>query len=129
MWFSLEARVPFLDHRLVERTLALKGKNLIINGMTKSIFRDAMKEIIPEKIRLRRDKIGFDTPQDEWYRGEIFKNLVYEVLMPGSFITEYFVQREKAITLYNKHLLGEIDISKEIWKWIHLELWHQEFLS
>jgi asparagine synthase (glutamine-hydrolysing) len=129
MWFSLEARVPFLDHRLVERTLAINDNSMINKGMTKSILREAMKGTIPEKIRLRRDKIGFDTPQDEWLRDPAFNELVEEILSPGSFITTNFINREKAIKLFESNRKGNANISKEIWKWIHLEIWYRMFIG
>lgn len=129
MWFSLEARVPFLDHRLVERTLALNGKSVIDKGMTKAIFREALKGTIPEKIRLRKEKIGFETPQDEWFRERSFQILVNDVLSPGSFISSSIIDSDKARSLYHSHLLQQVNISKEIWKWIHLEMWHRQFFS
>lgn len=129
MWFSLEARVPFLDHRLVEKTLALPGKHIIHQGMTKSILRDAMSGILPEKIRARRDKIGFGTPQDEWFREPHFRQLVAEILNSASLTGRGIIDSEKAKLLYQSHLAGEINISKEIWKWIHLELWFREFID
>ena len=68
MCFSLESRVPFLDHRLVEKTLSTPANQIIQKGMTKHILREALKEILPESIRLRKDKVGFATPQDKWFR-------------------------------------------------------------
>ncbi|MCK4699506.1 MAG: asparagine synthase (glutamine-hydrolyzing), partial [Bacteroidales bacterium] len=51
MWFSLESRVPFLDHRLVEKTLAINSDMIINKGITKYILREALKGTLPEKIR------------------------------------------------------------------------------
>ena len=129
MWFSLEARVPFLDHRLVEKTLALKGKNIIKNGITKSIFREAMKGIVPEKICHRHDKIGFATPQDEWFRTGAFIKLTIEIINSESFRSRNIIDVKIAQILYQNHLNRKTDISKEIWKWIHLELWFREFID
>lgn len=67
MAHSVEARVPFLDHTLVEHTVALPDEMKVSNGVTKVILREAMKDIIPEQIRLRRDKIGFFTPEQQWF--------------------------------------------------------------
>lgn len=66
MAHSVEARVPFLDHRLVEFTLALPTDLKIHKGMTKYIYRQAMKNILPESIRSRIDKLGFVTAQEKW---------------------------------------------------------------
>ncbi len=129
MWFSLESRVPFLDYRLVERVLATPGDLVIHNGMTKHLLRESMKGILPEKIRLRRDKIGFDTPQDEWFRTPEWKEIVFEVLRSDTFKKRNLVDPEIALSKYQKHLLGKINVSKEIWKWVHLELWFREFVD
>ncbi|HOM41705.1 MAG TPA: asparagine synthase C-terminal domain-containing protein [Bacteroidales bacterium] len=80
MWFSLEARVPFLDYRLVEKTLATPSEMIIRNGTTKHLLREAMKDILPEKIRSRNDKIGFGTPQEEWFRDEIWIDMVNKII-------------------------------------------------
>ena len=129
MAFSLEARVPFLDHRLVEATLSADGRDIIINGMTKAPLREAMKGILPEEIRLRVDKTGFDTPQDEWFREPEFQTIVFEVLDSETFKNRNVINPEIAKKLYKMHLASEINISKEIWKWIHLELWFRIFID
>jgi asparagine synthase (glutamine-hydrolysing) len=129
MAFSLEARVPFLDHRLVEATLSADGRDIIVNGMTKAPLREAMKGILPEEIRLRTDKIGFDTPQDEWFREKEFKTLVLDILDSELFKSRNIIKPEIAKELYQKHLNKEINIAKEIWKWIHLELWFRKFID
>jgi asparagine synthase (glutamine-hydrolysing) len=68
MAFSVEARTPFLDFRLVERALALPSSDLVHGGWTKAILRDAMAGIIPDAVRWRRDKLGFATPETRWLR-------------------------------------------------------------
>ncbi len=129
MWFSLEARVPFLDHRLVERTLALNRKNVINKGMTKSILREAVKGIVPEKIRLRKDKIGFGTPQDEWFREPLWHRRIKDLLNSDSFRQRKLINPNKAGEIYEQHLSGKVNISKQIWKWINLEIWFREFID
>jgi asparagine synthase (glutamine-hydrolysing) len=129
MWFSLEARVPFLDYRLVEKTLATPADRIIKNGMTKHLLRESMKGILPETIRLRRDKVGFDTPQDEWFRNPAWKELVSEILNSRSFAGRGIVNPDDALRTYESHISGKKNASKEIWKWVHLELWHREFID
>lgn len=129
MAFSLEARVPFLDYRLVERTLAGQSNQKIKNGMTKSILRNAMKGLLPEKIRLRKDKLGYGTPEDEWFRQEEWQLYIRQLLKSNTFRERKIIDAEKALLLYERHVKKEINISKEIWKWIHLELWYREFID
>ena len=68
MAFSVEARTPFLDYRLVERAQALPVSQLIGDGWTKGILREAMAGIVPDPVRRRRDKLGFATPEARWLR-------------------------------------------------------------
>jgi len=129
MAFSLEARVPFLDHRLVEATLSADGSEIIKNGMTKHLLRVSMKGLLPEEIRLRKDKTGFDTPQDEWFRSPEFQSLVYEILNSSSFRNRGLINVDAVKTMYKRHLEHKTNSSKEIWKLIHLELWFREFID
>jgi asparagine synthase (glutamine-hydrolysing) len=129
MRFSIESRVPFLDFRLVEKTLALPSDQILKNGSTKFIFREAMKGILPERIRNRQSKIGFDTPENDWFRTPVWQTFIKEILNSSSFISRGFIDQHKAINQYNLHLSGKINIAVEIWKWIHLELWFREFID
>ncbi|MCP2043984.1 asparagine synthase (glutamine-hydrolyzing) [Pontibacter sp. HSC-36F09] len=129
MHFSLEARVPFLDYRLVEKTLASSDNWAIRHGITKFILREAMKGMLPEKIRLRQDKIGFGTPQDEWFREPAWQKIVEGVLNSNSFRERNLINPEVAMRKYKEHLSGKTNIAKEIWKWVHLELWFRTFID
>jgi asparagine synthase (glutamine-hydrolysing) len=129
MAFSIESRTPFLDYRLVEYTLSVKSDAIINKGFTKSILRESLKGILPEKIRVRTDKVGFATPQDEWFRTEQFQLLINEIINSESFHNRGFINSEKVKDLYTKHLNNEINIAKDIWKWVHLELWFREFID
>ncbi len=126
---SVESRVPFLDYHLVERTLATQSSEKIKDGVTKSILRRAMKGTLPEKIRNRMDKVGFDTPQDEWLRTPVFQEYIEALISSKSFKNRGYFNVQKVHELYQKHVNKEVNISKEIWKWIHLELWFREFID
>ena len=71
MAHSIEARVPFLDHRLVEFTISLGSEHKMRGGETKSVLRRGMRGIMPDMICDRRDKLGFTTPEEEWFRGPL----------------------------------------------------------
>ena len=129
MWYSLEARVPFLDYRLVEKTLSMDSSFKIKNGMTKYLLRDSMKNILPEKIRTRKDKIGFNTPEDEWFRTSVFENYINDILNSDSFRNRGYFDVKKTKELYKKHLEKKINISRDIWKWINTELWFRMFID
>jgi len=129
MWFSLESRVPFLDFRLVEKTLATPSDKIIYRGMTKNILREALKGILPEEIRMRKDKIGFGTPQDEWFRLYRWQRILRDIFESDSFNNRNIININSAVEKYKQHLHGRANNSKEIWKWINLELWFREFID
>jgi asparagine synthase (glutamine-hydrolysing) len=129
MNFSLEARVPFLDYRLVEKTLATESDKLINKGMIKHILREAMRGTLPEKIRVRKDKIGFENPEDEWFKEHIFQKMVKDLLNSNEFNKRGIINGMHAQKLYEKHCQRKINLSKEIWKWINLEIWFMQFID
>lgn len=128
MRFSLETRFPFLDHNLVEKTLSIPTDNYIKNGYTKVIMRKALEGIIPEKIRIRKDKIGFSTPESDWFRNKNLQALLEDVIESRSFNERgYFNvnQCKKDLSSLQKHNT----FNTEFWKWIHLELWFRKFID
>ena len=129
MHFSIESRVPFLDYRLVEATLSTPSFQKISKGETKHLLREALKDILPEKITQRKDKKGFTNPREKWYRTEKFKNYIFELINSESFINRGYFDSGIANLQYKKHLEGKIDISMEIWKWINLEIWFRKFID
>ena len=68
---SVEVRMPFMDHRLVSFVFSLPLSSKLGGGYTKRIVRDAMKDIVPEPILTRRDKIGWNAPLHNWLSGEL----------------------------------------------------------
>lgn len=129
MHFSIESRVPFLDYRLVEATLATPSLQKIKNGETKHLLREALKDILPFKITDRKDKKGFSNPRDKWFRTENFQIYILALINSESFKNRGYFDSDIANRQYQKHLKGKIDISKELWKWINLEVWFRKFID
>lgn len=127
--FNMVSRMPFLDPKFVEYGIALDDNVKVRNGYTKAILRDSMKGIMPDNVRLRVDKKGFSIPQEEWFRTEKFQKLVMDILTSESFKSRGYIIPEEAIKLYKKHLKGEVNVSKDIWKWVNLELWFRYFID
>lgn len=66
MAHSVEARVPFLAHELVEFALGLDAEAKLCDGMTKHVLREATSGVVPDAVRLRTDKIAFAAPETRW---------------------------------------------------------------
>ncbi|MBS0274821.1 MAG: asparagine synthase (glutamine-hydrolyzing) [Proteobacteria bacterium] len=90
MAHGVEARVPFLDHPLVEFCIAIGSEHKLVNGWTKWILRDAMKGRLPEAVRLRKDKLGFATPEAAWLRGPLLKPIEDAIERTMHLFPEHF---------------------------------------
>jgi asparagine synthase (glutamine-hydrolysing) len=128
MAHSLEARVPFLDHRLVELCFSLPPHELIRGGETKSILRRAFGDLLPPAVRERRDKLGFVTPEAEWLRGSLGV-LAADVFGSQSFRERGFVDADSARRRLERHRAGRVVAGMELWRALNLELWARTYLD
>jgi len=85
MSHGVEIRMPFMDYRLVEFIFSLDGSHKINKHYTKSILREAASGLIPEDIRLRRNKIGINAPMVEWFNGS-FNNFILDITRSKNFV-------------------------------------------
>lgn len=128
MAFSIEARVPFLDYRLVEFMFSLPADQKLREGTTKIVLRNAMKEILPEEVRTRQDKMGFVTPEDIWFR-TVAKDKILEIISSKSFQDRGYFNVGQIKKEFDANLSGEKNISNAIWRWINIELWFRRFFD
>lgn len=128
MAHSLEARVPLLDHRLVELAFSLPGDELIRNGETKSVLRRGLADLLPPAVASRRDKLGFVTPEARFLRGAL-GGLAADTFSSQAFRERGFVDARAASRRLERHRRGEIRAGMEIWRVLNLELWARRFLD
>ncbi len=102
MAFSLEARVPFLDHRIVELAASLPDEAKIAGATTKALLREAYRHELPGSI-LRRPKRGFDLPLASWIRGPL-RELSADTITPGTLARWPAVDPAAAMNLLREHL-------------------------
>jgi asparagine synthase (glutamine-hydrolysing) len=126
MAHSIEARLPFLDHPLVEFCIGLWDQHKIIGGDTKRVLRASMQGIVPSAILTRRDKIGFATPQQDWFRGEIRQAMqdgVHETLrrFPDLF------DRQTVVSYLNAAMAGERPADQGLWMLVNFGIWGRRF--
>ena len=124
MAHSIEARVPMLDHRLVELLFSLDARTLIEDGRTKVLLRRAFADILPPAIRDRDDKIGFAAPQAWWLRGPLGE-LAASVFASPSFRARGFVDADAAAMRLERHRRGDVAAGFEVWRALVVELWAQ----
>ena len=83
MAHSREVRLPFLDHNLVEFVFKLPERLLLRDGWTKWIIREAFRDLVPEEISNRIDKLGYMPPQEQWLNGRAWKDVMVGQLLNG----------------------------------------------
>ncbi|RMG06276.1 MAG: hypothetical protein D6735_04170 [Acidobacteria bacterium] len=121
MAFSIEARVPFLDHRLVKFVLQYLPLLCLYDGWTKWLHRQAMTGIVPSSIAWRCDKVGFETPETAWQRYLLTKrsDLFDQTAYSRSTLT---YQQFRTILRDGQWIEYGGDTCL-IWCWISLEVW------
>lgn len=126
MAHSIEARVPFLDHPLVEFSLGLGGTHKIVGGDTKRVLRRAMAGILPRKVRERRDKLGFATPEQKWFRGPLRDLAIQGAQESFARYPDLFDVNE-ARTLVHEMLDGRRPLDFTLWRIINMGIWGERF--
>lgn len=119
MAFSVEARVPFLDHRLVEFVFSLPSSLKLGGGYTKKVLREGAKGLIPEEIRLRTTKLGFATPERRW-QSTILRPLV-EKAVSSARMAEFICPEAARAALSRIERAGVTDFLP--WRLVNLDRW------
>ena len=105
MAHSVEARVPFLDHRLAEFSMRLPLELKLWDGWNKRGMRLAMQGRIPESVRIRRSKFGFNTAAQEWFAGPL-SSRIREVVNEGPAVQSGWFDNAAVHRALERHLAG-----------------------
>jgi asparagine synthase (glutamine-hydrolysing) len=124
---SLELRVPFLDHRLVELGAAIPAKYRLKNGTCKHIIKKAMEPYLPHDI-IHRRKMGFPTPLALLFKGDL-KPYARELLSSRRFLERGYFDPDAVKKLWHDHENGTRDVHRVLWQLIVLENWHRKFID
>jgi asparagine synthase (glutamine-hydrolysing) len=124
---SLESRVPFLDHVLVEFTASIPAKFAIKGLAGKYILKQAVEDLLPSSI-VYRQKMGFPTPWAYWLAGPHLDNLERMLLGPRSTERGFF-KREQVKRIFAEHRAGHRDHGNRIWRLLNLEIWQRVFFD
>ena len=124
---SLEARVPFLDHELMEYVAGVPSHLKLRGSMTKFILKKAFSDLLPPTI-LKRKKMGFGVPISRWFRNEL-KGYVYEILLDRKTLDRGYLRKEGVQRLLDEHVSLRYDHSAKIWALLFLEIWFRVFMD
>ena len=124
---SIESRVPFLDHRLVEFSATIPAKFLIEGLSGKRILKSMAHDLLPEPT-IHRKKMGFPTPWDSWLAGPQLHDLEKLLLEPRTQQRGWF-KPDAVAALFAQHRARQRDHANRIWRLLNLELWQRIFLD
>ncbi|MBI4134792.1 MAG: asparagine synthase (glutamine-hydrolyzing) [Candidatus Sungbacteria bacterium] len=127
MAFSLEARTPFLDYRVVEFCFGLPYEEKMQGYRNKVILREAFRDVIPERVYNRKDKKGFPTPNEHWFRNELREELG-EIFHSKLLKERGIFDAEKVRSLFERHCNGE-NHERILWRVIATELWMRMYFD
>ncbi len=127
MAFSVEARLPFLDTRLMEGLVSLPARFKLRDGLDKYVLRQAMTGVIPESVRTRRDKVGFATPERRWLR-ETFRPNLQELFQSPGFQQRPYWDGGRVREAYQTYCDGRSSVGQDFWRIACVELWHRHCL-
>jgi asparagine synthase (glutamine-hydrolysing) len=124
---SIESRVPFLDHPLVEFAASIPSCYLVKGLEGKSILKSAVEDLLPHSI-IYRKKMGFPTPWPQWLAGDQLQELEALLLEPRSIQRNLF-QPDALRNIFAEHRSRTRDNSNRIWRLLNLELWFRVFVD
>jgi len=128
MAHSLEARVPFLDHRLVEFTMSIPlEKRVPDTRKSKFILKKAVEGILPKNI-IYRKKMGFAAPVDNWFRGP-WRQYALDTILDSYFVKEGIFEATFIEDLFKKHDDPKSKRGNQIYALLNLCLWHKTFFK
>ncbi len=124
---SIEARVPFLDHQLVELAMAMPDGAKIHGGVGKVALKRAVSDLLPGEL-IWRPKQGFGAPVAQWFRGELGERLLGQ--LEGSAIHQLgFLDRARMRLLAGQHASGRADRSFQLWNLLNLSFWFDHWIA
>jgi len=124
---SIESRVPFLDHKLVEFTARLPERLKLRGWTTKYILRRSMTGVLPDEI-LNRPKMGFPVPLGQWLRQQ-YRSYVDEYVLSERAISRGIFDRKAVELLAAEHQQGVMNHADRLWALITFEVWLRQFID
>lgn len=123
---SIELRVPFLDHKVLEFAASIPSNYKLKGFTTKYILKETIKDDVPKEI-LNRKKTGFPVPYESWLRNDL-KDFVIDILMDKKTIARGYFDEKTILQIVNDNVKFGI-YAKEVFSLIILELWHRVFIE
>ena len=127
MAHALEARSPFLDHKVMEVAAQLPVRWKVKGTVTKRILRELFHDLLPSDIK-KRGKAGFAIPLGMWFRGPLYDKVRDALMTPKTKLWRY-IKKDAVGRLIEEHKQGKADHGKRLWVLLCLEVWMQQYLT
>ena len=127
MAFSIETRLPYLDHVFVESSLNIAPSMKIKNGRLKHVLRESVADLLPKIVYDRNNKIGFEAPQNKWIHDKRVLDLISATFSSSDFRSRCIFDVEKVLKEFEKMKMVKSSFSQDVWKAFCVELWFQVF--
>jgi asparagine synthase (glutamine-hydrolysing) len=124
---SVEARVPFLDHPLIEYAATLPPAYKAKGTRTKILLKKLAERYIPRETIYRR-KVGFTVPLNPWFQGPL-RDFVRGILLGERALARGYFRPDVLTRLVDDHLQARVDRSRSLWTLLSLEIWHRLFVD
>lgn len=124
---GLEARLPLLDHRIVELAFQIPSSLKIRGWTTKRVLKEAVADLVPPSV-LHKRKHGFSVPTDPWFRGEL-KSFAFEILLDERTRQRGYFNTATVERMWKDHVNGRHVLDAQLWLLLNFELWHRVFLD
>jgi asparagine synthase (glutamine-hydrolysing) len=124
---SLELRVPFLDHHLLEFAMSLPDEYRLKGWEGKFILKKVMEKTLPHEIIYRKKK-GFPVPVAKWFRENLYHQ-VRDVLLDSKSLTRNYFQESYIDNALKRHRQGKEDLSRRLFSLVALEMWHKKYID
>jgi asparagine synthase (glutamine-hydrolysing) len=124
---AVEARVPFLDHEIVELAMAMPDSEKIRGGIGKHVLKRAVSDLLPDDL-VWRPKQGFGTPVSQWFRGPL-GNQLSERLEASAIHELGFLDRSAERDLVELHRSGRAERSFQLWNLLNLSVWFDHWIA
>lgn len=121
MAHSVEARLPFLDYRLVSFLFGLPSHWKINGPWNKWVLRAAMEGHIPESVRMRPDKMGFPTPGRKWFAHDLYEPMA-DILSSRAFRERGIYNVQQVVSDLARHKAGHIDVHRDLFNVAEFEI-------
>jgi asparagine synthase (glutamine-hydrolysing) len=118
---SLESRVPYLDHQVVEQAMQIPGSQRMKRWETKLVLREALRQLVPEAV-LTRSKMGFPVPFGSWVQGA-FRSTLDDYVLSSRALDRRLFRPETVRRIVTEHVTGVRAHADRLWLLVNLELW------